>query len=58
MYGNSLKLHQEMFKLNIKDEFFTEKVVGHWNKHPWEVVMAPSLLVFEKHFDNALSNMV
>ena len=39
-------------------KLFIERVVKHWNRLPREVVMAPSLLVFRKHLDNALRYLV
>jgi len=48
--GNSLKLHQGRFRLDIRKFFFIERVVKHWNRLPWAVV--------ESHADVALKDMV
>jgi len=53
-----MKLHQEKFRSGIRKRFCTERVVGHWNRLPKEVVMAPSLSEFEEHLDNALSETI
>ena len=50
--GNGMKLHEGKFRLDIRRRFFTEKVVGHWNRLPREVVMAPSLSEFKEGLDN------
>lgn len=52
--ANGLKLCQEKFKLDIRIKFFTERVVKYWNRVPRDVIMAPSLLLFKKHWENAL----
>jgi len=56
--GNRMKLRQGKFRLDIRKRFFTERVVGHWNRLLREVVTASSLSEFKEHQEDVLSHMV
>ena len=56
--GNDLKLHQGRFRLDIRKNFFLERMVRHWTRLPRAVVEFPSLEGFKKHVDVALQDRV
>jgi len=49
--GNGHKLKQSKFRLNMKKNFFTLRVMEPWNRLPREVVESPSLEIFKAHVD-------
>ena len=56
--GNGFKLRQGRFRLDIWKNFFTQRVVTHWNRLPKEAVDAPSLEAFKARLDVALGSLV
>jgi len=56
--NNGFKLSKGRFRLDIRKNFFTVKVVKHWNRLLREKVEAPSLETFKARLDGALWNLV
>ena len=52
--GNSLSLHQEIFRLNIRTKIFTERVRSLWKVLLREVVESELLEVFQRYMHLAL----
>ena len=56
--GNGFKLGQGRFRLDIRRQFLTQRVVTHWNRLPKKAVDAPSLQAFKARLDVALGSLV
>ena len=52
--GGGLKFCQGRFKLDIRKNFFSIRVVLQWHRLHREVVQSPSLEVFQSRVDVAL----
>ena len=56
--GNGFKLKVGKFRLDVRGNYFTERVVRCWHRLPGEVVDASSLEVFKVGLDGALGSLV
>ena len=56
--GDGFKLRQRRFRLHIRRNVFTQRVVTQWNRLPKEVVDAPSLDAFKARLDVVLGSLV
>jgi len=48
------KLEHRKFYTNARKNFFTVRVMEHWNRLPSEVVESASLEIFKTHLDACL----
>jgi len=56
--GNGHKLKHRSFRLNMRKNFFTLRVMEHWNRLPREIVESPSLEIFEPCLNEVLCSLL
>lgn len=54
---NSFKHKEGRFRIDIRNKFFTMRMLRHWNRMPREAMDATSLEVFSVGLERALSNL-
>ena len=50
--GHELKLFKQRSRLNVRRNFFSQRVVESWNALPEEIVNCTTVLHFEKLYDS------
>jgi len=56
MRGNSLKLHQERFRLDVRKKV-SGRATTQWHRLPRELVKSPFLHIFKSRVDVALRDV-
>ena len=54
--GSSKKLQKQTARLDVRKNFFSQRVILEWNKLPEEVVAAPSVNCFKNRLDHHWAN--
>jgi len=56
--GKGHKLKHRKSRLNMRKNFFTLRVMEHWNRLPREVVESPSLEILKTRLDKVLCSLL
>ena len=56
--SNGHKLKQRKFQLNKRKNFFTVRVMEHWNRLPREVVESPLEIILKTRLDAVLCSLL
>jgi len=56
--GNGHKLKHRKFQLNMRKNFFTLRVMEHWNRLPRGVVESPFLEILKTSLDKVLCSLL
>jgi len=56
--GNGHKVKQRNFRLSMRKNLFTLRMLEHWNRLPREVVESPSLEIFKTRLDKVLCSLL
>ena len=49
--GHNKKIENARFRLDIRKNFFSQRIVNGWNKHPQHLVDAAIVNTFKNRFD-------
>jgi len=55
--GHSMKISVKRSRLNVREFFFSQRVVSQWNSLPETVVIAPSTNTFKNRLDKYWTDM-
>lgn len=55
--GHSLKVHVPRFNTSVRKNFFSIRVLPHWNSLPQRVIEAPTTVTFKKRLDDHWTDM-